>query len=178
VRQNLPRRESGGESRRILFMRKSFAASVVLLIVAGCSSGSAANKPEANKVARPEILLVQTSGVPIAARHSDGMLSVHYAMRVENRADETIKLRNVTVQSITEGAYSVEPSSRPFNLAIEPKQKGQVEFWAVARPSGTLIGANGPVTMRVTCQFDSANGKFQHIVMQHVNARASITGAQ
>lgn len=160
-------------------MRKAFAASVVLLIAAGCSSGSAANQPNAKKkVARPEILLVQTSGVPIAARHSDGMLSVHYAMRVENRADETIKLRNVTVQSITEGAYSVEPSSRPFNLAIEPKQKGQVEFWAVARPSGTLIGANGPVTIRVTCQFDSANGKFQHITMQHVNTRAAITGLQ
>jgi hypothetical protein len=160
-------------------MRKALAASVVLLVAAGCSSsGTAANKPNANKVARPEILLVQTSGVPIAARNSDGMLSIHYAMRVENLADETIKLRQVTVQSITEGAYSVEPSSRPFNLAIEPKQRGQVEFWAVARPSGTLIGANGPVTMRVTCQFDSAAGKFQHIVMQHVNSRAAITGAQ
>jgi hypothetical protein len=179
VRQNLPRRESGGESRRILFMRKTFAASVVLLIAAGCSSGSAVNKPVAKKkIARPDILLVQTSGVPIAARHSDGMLSVHYAMRVENLADETIKLRQVTVQSITEGAYSVEPSSRPFDLAIEPKQKGQVEFWAVARPSYTLIGVNGPVTIRVTCQFDSAAGKFQHIVMQHVNSRAAITGVQ
>ena len=158
-------------------MRKAIAASVVLVVVAGCSSGSGANASRSN-VANPEILLVQTSGVPIAARHSDGNLSIHYAMRVENRDDETIKLRMVTVQSITDGAYSVEPTSRPFDVAIEPQQKEQVEFWAVARPSGTLIGANGPVTMRVTCQFDTPTGKFQHIVMQHVNSRASITGVQ
>jgi hypothetical protein len=159
-------------------MRKAIAAFVVLVLAAGCSSGSSGARASLAKLVRPGILLVQTSGVPIAARHSNGNLSVHYAMRVENLADETIKLRQVTVQSISEGAYSVEPTSRPFNLAIEPKQKGEVQFWATAQPSGTLIGANGPVTLRVTCQFDSAGGKFQHIVMQLVNSRAAITGAQ
>jgi hypothetical protein len=177
VRQNLPRRESGGEKPPHFFMRKAIAASVVLFIVAGCSSGSGANASRP-KIAKPEILLVQTSGIPIAARHSDGMLSIRYALRVENRADETIKLRRVTVQSISEGAYYVDSTSRPFDLAIEPKQKGEVAFWAAARPAGSIIGANGPVTLRVTCQFDSPGGKFQHIVMRLVNERTAITGAQ
>ena len=161
-------------------MRKAIAASVVLFIVAGCSSGSGASVASASraKIAEPEILLVQTSGVPIAARHSDGMLSIHYALRVENRADETIKLRRVTVQSISDGAYYVSPTSRPFDVAIEPKQKEEVEFWVAARPAGSIVGANGPVTLRVTCQFDSPEGKFQHIVMRLVNERTAITGAQ
>jgi len=178
VRQNLPRRESGGESRRIFFMRKAIAASVVLVaILAGCSSGSAANASRP-KIANPEIQLVQTSGVPIAARHTDGMLSIHYALRVENLADETIKLRRVTVQSISDGAYYVDSTSRPFDVAIEPQQKEEVQFWVAARPAGTIVGANGPVTMRVTCQFDSRDGRFQHIVMRVVNDRTAITGAQ
>jgi len=157
-------------------MRKAIAASVVLVIVVACSSGS--GTPSGAKIAMPEILLVQTSNVPIAARHSDGNLSIHYAMRVENRAAEPITLRQVTVQSISEGAYNVSPTSKPYNLPIEPKQREEVEFWVAAQPSGTIIGANGPVTMRVTCQFDSPSGKFQHIVMQRVNDRASISGAQ
>lgn len=169
-------------------MRKAIAASVVLLLVAGCSSGSGtstapqtgANESSA-KIARrdkPEILLVQTSSLPVAARHTDGMLTVHYAMRVENRAVEQITLRRVTVQSVSEGAYYVEPTSKPYNLAIEPKQKQEVEFWVAARPAGSIVGANGPVTLRVTCEFDSASGRFQHIVMQRVNERAAITGVQ
>lgn len=161
-------------------MRKAIAASVVLVIVAGCSSGSGASGANASrvKIAEPEILLVQTNNVAIAARHSDGMLSIHYALRVENRAEETIKLRRVTVQSISEGAYHVSPTSRPFDVAIEPKQKEQVEFWVAARPAGSIVGANGPVTLRVTCQFESAEGKFQHIVTRLVNDRTAITGAQ
>lgn len=160
-------------------MRKAIAASVVLLLAAGCSSGSGSGTSASSaKIAEPEILLVQTSGVPIAARHSDGPLSVHYAMRVENRADEPIKLRQVTVQSVAEGAYYVSPTSRPFDVVIEPKQKEEVQFWASARPAGTVVGANGPVMLRVTCQFESAAGKFQHTVMQRVNERASITGQQ
>lgn len=158
-------------------MRKAIAASVLLVIVAGCSSGSgsSASRP---KLAEPEILLVQTNNVPIAARHSDGPLSIHYALRVENRAEQPIKLRRVTVQSVSEGAYFVGPTSRPFDVAIEPKQKEEVAFWVAARPGGTIVGANGPVMLRVTCQFESPEGKFQHVVTRLVNDRTAISGAQ
>jgi hypothetical protein len=160
-------------------MRKAIAASVVFVVAAACSSGSGTvSNAERAKIANPEILLVQTSSVPIAARHSDGALSIQYAMRVQNRAAETIKLRRVTVQSVSEGAYYVAPTSQPYDLAIEPEQKQEVQFWVAARPANTVIGVNGPVTLRVTCQFDSAAGQFQHIVMQRVNERAAITGAQ
>lgn len=158
-------------------MRKTIAASVVLVLAVACSTGSGTSS-NAAKIAMPEIQLVQTSGVPIAARHTDGGISIQYAMRVENRAAEPIKLQRVTVQSVSEGAYYVSPTSRPFDVAIEPEQKEDVQFWVAATPGGSIVGANGPVTMRVTLQFDSPSGKFQQIVMRTVNDRTSITGLQ
>jgi hypothetical protein len=155
-------------------MRKAIAAIAVLVLV-GCASSS--DTTDSTSPTKPGILLVQTSNVPAVARHTDGPLTVHYAMRVENHALETIKLRQVTVQSVSEGAYYVTPTSKPYDLPIESKQKQEVEFWVTARPAGSVVGANGPVTLRVTCVFESATGeRFQHIVMQRVNERASITG--
>ena len=122
---------------------------------------------------------MQTSNMPAAARHTDGPLTIHYAMRVENRALEPITLKQVTVQSISEGAYFVSPTSKPYDLRIDAKQRQEVEFFVSARPAGSIVGANGPVTLRVTCNFEAADGNsFQHIVMQRVNERASITGDQ
>jgi hypothetical protein len=153
-------------------MRKAIAALAVLVVVA-CSSTS----DSAGTTPKPEILLVQTSNVPAAARHTDGPLTIHYAMRVENRSTELITLKQVTVQSISEGAYFVAPTSKPYDVAVDAKARQEVEFWVSARPAGSIVGANGPVTLRVTCNFETAGGKsFQQIVMQRVNERASITG--
>lgn len=164
-------------------MRKAIAASVVLLLLAGCSSGSSSSTsanaaPQTAAGARTEITIAQLSDVPIAARHTDGMLSVQYALRVENLAAEPVTLRQVTVQSVSVGGYTVAPTSKPFNVAIEPKQKQEVELWVPALAGDSVVGANGPVTLRITCVFDSPTGKFQQIAMQRVNERASITGAR
>ena len=161
-------------------MRKAIAA-VAVFVVVGCSSTAPTSdsaSTSASNTTKPEILLVQTSGMPAAARHTDGPLSVHYAMRVENRADEQITLKQVTVQSVSRGAYFVPPTSKPYNLPIDAHGKMDVEFWVSAQPEGSIVGANGPVTLRVTCNFETAKGTFQHIVMRRVNERTDITGAQ
>lgn len=153
-------------------MRKTLAASVVLVVLAACSSGAGNTYP------KPVIQLVQTSSMPTAARHTDGALTIHYAMRVENRAAETLTLRQVTVQSVSEGAYYVAPTSKPYDVAVSPGAKEDVELWVSAQPAGSIVGANGPVTLRVTCLFDSPAGTFQQIVMQRVNERTAINGQQ
>jgi len=154
-------------------MRKAIAASVVLLIVAaGCSSGAGNTYP------KPKIQLVQTSSIPVAAVHTDGPLTIHYAMRIENTAGDTLTLKQVTVQSVSEGAYYVEPTSKPYDLAIGPGEKKDIEFFVAARPAGSIVGANGPVTLRVTSTFGSMAGTFQQVVMQRVNERTAITGQQ
>ena len=155
-------------------MRNAIAALAVLLIIAGCSSSAGTS----TKLAKPEILIAQTNELPSAARFTDGALSIHYAVRVENRAAEPITLKRVTVQSVSEGAYHVAPDSKPFAVTIEPAQRQEVELWVSATPGRSLVGNNGPVTLRVTCDFDSANGPFQQVVMRRVNERTDITGTR
>ena len=158
-------------------MRKAIAASLVLFVVAACSSSSGSKSTKSKRV-KPEILIAQVGGVPLAARHTDGMLSVRYAVRVENLAVDPITLTRVSVQSVSRGAYEVEPSSKPFLVIIAPAKKEQVDMWVPARAGDTILGANGPVILRVTCDFESPTGKFQHTVVTHVNERTAITGAQ
>ena len=92
---------------------------------------------------------------------------------VTYKAADTLK--RVNVQSMGEGAYSVAYTA-PFDVVIGPDQTEDVEFWAPARTSSTVIGANGPVSLRVNCQFEAPGGTFQHIVTQVVNSGSSVSG--
>ena len=146
-------------------------AALLILVAAGCSSSSAGG-------GKAEILIAQTNSLPAAARFTDGALSIHYAVRVENRAAEPITLKRVNVQSVSEGAYYVAPQSKPYDATIAPGQRQEVELWVTASPGRSVVGNNGPVSLRVTCEFESSSGKFQQVVMRRVNERADITGAQ
>lgn len=121
---------------------------------------------------------MQTSGVPAAARRMQGGLNIHYAARIANRAGESITLKRITVQSMTEGAYHVGPHSVPFDVEIGPDNYHDIEFWAPATTGQSLVGANGPVMLRVVAEFDSAVGKFQEVLTRVVNERASVAGDQ
>jgi hypothetical protein len=156
-------------------MRKLIAASSLLLVFAACAS----QRDNATaQLAKPQIDLVQTSGVPTAARHVQGGMNIHYAARIANRAAEPITLKRITVQSMSEGAYNVGPHSVPFNVEIGPDNYHDVEFWAPARTGQSIVGADGPVMLRVTAEFDSPVGKFQEVLTRVVNERASGSGNQ
>lgn len=122
---------------------------------------------------------MQTSSLPAAARYVQGGFTVQYALRVENRAAEPIKLRQVTLQSVSQGAYYVSPTSKPFDLAIGPAQREEVQMIVTAQAGQSVVGNNGPVTMRVTANFEGPDGKkFQQVVMRRVNERTDISGEQ
>jgi hypothetical protein len=153
-------------------MRKTFAAAVLLLTAACASMRSDSGLGRAKvHLADPEILIRQISTLPFAARHVSGSIPVQYHVSVGNRATEPITLKQVSIVSMGYGAYEVEQTSRPFNTLIQPDGAGQIEFWVPARiDDPSIIGANGPVTLRLALQFDSPKGQFQHIVTQQVNA--------
>jgi hypothetical protein len=170
-------------------MRKLLALSLVL--IGACASSSTGTKTAAtasdssNSHAkhhtgelRPQVDIVQTSGLAVAARYMDGAFSVRYALRVVNPSPAEITLRRVTVSSVTGGAYNVAPFSMPFEVAVASTQQQDVQFWAPAETSPySVVGANGPVTLRVICEFDSAvDGRFQQVITRVVNSRASVTG--
>ncbi|HEY8712604.1 MAG TPA: hypothetical protein VIM68_07005, partial [Thermoanaerobaculia bacterium] len=89
-----------------------------------------------------------------------------------------ITLKQVNVVSIGYGAYDVPSTSRPFKALIQADQTQVVDFWVPANIQNTsLVGANGPVTLRVTAFFDSPDGQFQQVVVQQVNPSAGVDGS-
>lgn len=151
-------------------MRKALA--VTLLFFAACASRRATAP-----ITRPEINIVQTSAIPVAARHVTGAIPVRYAVRVANRAGEPITLKRIQAQSVGAGAYALQSSSTPFDVTIAPENFQEVEFWANAFiERATIAGANGPVTLRLVLHFETPVGAFEEIVVRQVNERTGVTG--
>jgi hypothetical protein len=119
----------------------------------------------------PEVTLVQLSHVAAGTEYDAGPVSVHFRVDVRNPADAPIHLARVSVQSIGGGAYDLPAYSQGFDKTITSKGTESVEFWAPAYVSNPAVsGANGPVTLRATLEFDAAGAKFQKIVMQNISS--------
>ncbi|HVR40166.1 MAG TPA: hypothetical protein VMU84_13810 [Thermoanaerobaculia bacterium] len=154
--------------RRSLTLVLSIATAAAMLT--GCASGGGGSDAATAKLTKPEIMIIQTSNVPSAARHVDGGLPIQYRVRVANKAGEPITLRRIALRSVGQGAYTINGYSQAFNVTIEPDQFQEVEFYVPAFVDiVTMAGANGPVTLRGTYYFDSPVGKFQETQVGQVN---------
>ncbi len=160
-------------------MKKSAVVLSVLILSACASMQSDSGKGAARvNIPLPDLQIQQLSTVPVAARHIEGALPVQYALAIRNHAGEPITLKQVSLVSMGYGAYDVPSTSRPFKALIQPDQTQVVDFWVPANIQSTsLVGANGPVTLRITAYFDSPDGQFQQVVVQQVNASTGVDGA-
>jgi hypothetical protein len=161
-------------------MRKQLIALSLVLVGACASGGTSAtsnNRTAANATSpAPEVQIMQVGGVPPAARHVTGGVSVQYAVEIANPSSEAITLKRIGVQSVSDGAYTVR-HSQPFDKLIPASERHVVEFFAPAYASGnSVVGANGPVTVRVTAEFEGPRGGFQHVVTQVVNSGTGVNG--
>lgn len=139
---------------------------IVPLVALACASSS----PSKSAGPEPELLISQISNIPEAARHITGRISVQYAVSVKNTTPAALQLKRIDVQSIGFGAYSLAPTSLPFKVAIAPGETKIVQFWGAAFiDSSTIMGANGPVTLRAMAEFDSASGPLRTTVVQQVH---------
>jgi hypothetical protein len=131
-----------------------------------CASG-----PKQGPSNEPEILITQLSNVAEAARYVTGGISVQYRVEVANRAKDPITIKRIEVVSIGAGAYTLRPTSTPFNVLVNPGSSQSLQFWAPAFiDDPTIVGANGPVTLRVIVTYDTPAGATQTIVVQQVHA--------
>jgi len=147
-------------------MNSRIACAALTLLVLACASSSP-SKPAAPE---PELLIQQISNIPEAARYVTGRISVQYAVAVKNVTPAALQLKRIDVQSIGYGAYTLAPTSLPFDVAIAPGETRVVQFWGAAFiDTSTIMGANGPVTLRAVAQFDSANGPVRTTVVQQVH---------
>ncbi len=148
---------------------------VLLVVISACASmQSDSRKGRANaEVPLPDLQIQQLSSVPSAAAHVQGAIPVQYSLAVRNRAGQPITLKRVNLVSMGYGAYNISQTTHPFETEVQPAQTETVQFWLPAYiQTASLVGANGPVTLRITAQFDSPMGQFQEVVVQQVNATA------
>ena len=144
------------------------ALALVLLII-GCSSAA----PDAKKapVDEPEIRIAQVSHIAEAARNITGPISVQYQVEIANHSKDPIAIKRIDVISIGSGAYTLRPTSVPFNARLLPGESKALQFWTPAViDDPTILGANGPVTIRATVYYDTPAGSTQTIVVRQVHA--------
>ena len=147
---------------------RSVLVLTALLLVAGCATdaatdGASPGGPE------PDVAIIQLSRVAEGTQHDTGPISTQYAVEVKNTLAAPVQLRRVSVQSIGGGSYTLPPYSQGFNETIAPGTTKRVTFWAPAYVAvQTVAGANGPVTVRGTIEFESEGKKFQKIVVQNI----------
>ena len=148
-------------------LRAACCVSLILLVTACAGT--------ATGVAEPEIKIVQASVVSPAATHVTGGVPVEYAMTVKNTSDQPITLKRVDLITQGYGAYTLQPTSKPFDVMIPPGTSQVLQIMAAADIDvASMVGANGPVTVRATVQFDSPKGAFRTVVVQQVHANAGL----
>lgn len=98
-----------------------------------------------------------------------GGVSVQYGISINNTTTTSLRFKRIDIQSVGMGAYSLAPTSKPFDVTLAPGETRVVELWAPAIiDNNTIVGANGPVTLRAVAHFESAAGQFQSVVVQQV----------
>lgn len=159
-------------------MGKSITTAAIVLFLAACSTMKSDSGMGNIKVdiIHPDIAISQLTSVPAAAEHMQGAVPIRYRIRVANRSSQTITLKRVGMQSIGYGAYSIAPTSQSVALKVDPDNSQSVDVWVPANVDfDTTLGANGPVSIRLTLQFDSPVGQFQEMVVRQVSA-AGVAG--
>ena len=146
-------------------MRQLLVSAACAAIIACGSSGSGGSAPTAEKVGtvRPETELVQLIG-PEQLNWESGQIEMKYALRVTNRAEEAITLRQIQINTVgREGPYHIPQSSYFFREPVAPGTTRSVEFFAKAISSGDRynVGAQSPVAVRIIAFFEAPKGNFR-----------------
>ena len=151
-------------------MRKMTASFFLLsaVILIGCSSSSV---PSDVSVIPPELQIRQVGGTAFAARHEQGNIPLRFEIDILNKTAEPITLERIEMQSLGEGAYTLNNISKPFDRRLDPDRVETVELFAPAYVNKTILGGNGPVTLRATAYFKSSLGSFRKVYIQQVNDR-------
>jgi hypothetical protein len=140
-----------------------------ILFLIGCASAT----PDSRKAPldEPEVVISQISNIAEVARNITGAISVQYQVAIANHSKDPITVKRIDVMSIGLGAYLLRPSSVPAEVRLNPGESKAMQFWASASiDDPTILGANGPVTLRVTVTYDTPAGSSQRIVVQQVHA--------
>ena len=157
--------QSGPQKGHDMKIHRLLLPLLAIAAVAACSSID--NAPV--ELIPPEIGLRQLGGPGLAGSQVTGPISINVRLTVRNPSAETLTLKRVDFATVGQGSYYVSGASRPFGKSIGPDQTIELDTWLPADSEGSIIGNNGPVTMRVTAFFDSEVGQFRKVYTINMN---------
>lgn len=138
-----------------------------LLVLAACST--AIKGADGVGLIPPELKIRQLGGPGVLANQLSGPTQVNFEIQIFNPSSEEIELERIELQTVGQGAYTISNASRPFEKQISSDKTITVTTWVGAVSGDTIIGLNGPATLRITAYFRSEFGKFKQIYTQTVN---------
>lgn len=146
-------------------MKQLLASAACAALIACGSSGSGAAAPTAEKIGTvaPETELIQLIG-PEQLNWEAGQIEMKYALKVTNRAAESITLRQIQIQTVgLEGPYTIPQSSYFFREPVTPGVTRPIEFFAKAYSEGNRynVDAQAPVSIRIIAYFEAPQGNFR-----------------
>jgi hypothetical protein len=136
-------------------MKRTYALLAAVLLLAGCAS-SAAEDPNASKITL-HLEQVDTGENSFA---SPGPVTVQFVLTGTNATTDPVTLTRLEVRSISDGAYSIPPVTRPLNLQLAPGQSQQTSISVLGRAHGGRGYSNAPVIVRGEGYLTGPNGHF------------------
>jgi hypothetical protein len=136
---------------------------ICCLLLAACSSSNGGRA-----TAQPDLDFVQITG-PAEQNYPEGDIEVQYGVRITNRSDATITLRQIQLESVgSGGAYQIRRSTYYFEHQIEAYDVRDIAFWARAQASGTVtsMDARAPITVRGVAIFESSKGALRKVFVK------------
>jgi hypothetical protein len=136
---------------------------VSCLLFVACSSSNGGKS-----VAQPDLDFVQVTG-PAEQSYPEGDIEVQYGIRITNRSDAAITLRQIQLESVGPGgAYQIRRSTYYFEHQIEANDVRDITFWARAQAAGTVtsMDARAPITVRGVAIFESSKGALRKVFVK------------
>ncbi|HYH10171.1 MAG TPA: hypothetical protein VEK11_24195 [Thermoanaerobaculia bacterium] len=146
---------------------------VALACFAALSCASSDATPNAN-VPLPDFQFTQLIGLQ-EQNWPTGQLEVQYGVRIQNRANEIIRLQQIELAPVgDEGPYTIVRQRYAFTQEIGAGGTAEFAFWAKAHSEGEryAINAQAPVSVRAVAYFDSASGPFRKVFTAHLSQAA------
>jgi hypothetical protein len=165
--------EPAGHYNQPMRFSALLVASSLLLASCASSGSSASDGTTASNAAipEPEMTVAQLVG-PDEQNWPQGEIEIQYAVRIENRADQPITLKQIAMKQLgNEGAYTVYDRRYPMTRVIPAHATEDVTFWAKAYSSGRRFGlsARSPISVRTTAFFESAAGPLRKVVVTNLS---------
>jgi hypothetical protein len=155
-------------------MKQMVVALACVALLSCASSSSPADATASAKIPLPEFAFVQLVG-PQEQNWPAGELEVQYGVRIQNRANESIRLRQIELTPVgSEGPYVVLKNRYFFDHEISAANAKEFAFWAKAYSDGRRysIDAQAPISVRAVAFFESASGPFRKVFTAHLSQSA------